>query len=82
MLYTTTTIPRQQRSIQTSCKGRISLAIAAYRNNLKQSVRDLAKAYDVLQSTLYTRIYSTPLRLEQQLTNRKLSPTKEQSLVQ
>ena len=54
-------MPRQQRPIQTSREGRISLAIAAYCNNLKQLVRALAKAYDVLQSTLYTRIYSTPL---------------------
>ena len=82
MLYTTTTMPRQQRPIQTSRKGRISLAIAAYRNNLKQLVRALAKAYNVPQSILYTRIHSTPPRLEQQLINRKLSPTKEQSLVQ
>ena len=82
MLHTTTTMPRQQRPIQTSREGRISLAIAAYRNNLKQLVRALAKAYDVPQSTLYTRIHGTPPRSEQRSINRKLSPTEEQSLVQ
>jgi len=82
MLHTTTTMPRQQRPIQTSREGRISLAIAAYRNNPKQSVRALAKAYDVPQSTLYTRIHGTPPRSEQRSINRKLSPTEEQSLVQ
>ncbi|KAF5844686.1 hypothetical protein GGP41_007672 [Bipolaris sorokiniana] len=48
-------MPRQQRSIQTSCEGRISLAIASYYNNKKQSLRALAKAYDVPESTLRTQ---------------------------
>ncbi|EMD61270.1 hypothetical protein COCSADRAFT_84143 [Bipolaris sorokiniana ND90Pr] len=39
-------MPRQQRSIQTSREGRISLAMASYYNNLKQSIYSLAKAYD------------------------------------
>jgi hypothetical protein len=81
-LYTTTTMPRQQRPIQTSREGRISLAIASYRNNPKQSVRALAKAYDVPQSTLYTRVHSTLPRSETVSVNRKLSPIEEQSLVQ
>jgi hypothetical protein len=48
-------MPRQQRSIQTSRKGRLSLAIASYRNNLKQLVRALAAAYNVPKLTLQTR---------------------------
>ncbi|EMD69873.1 hypothetical protein COCSADRAFT_76950, partial [Bipolaris sorokiniana ND90Pr] len=47
------------RSIQTSREGRISLAIASYRNNPKQSIRALAKAFDIPQSTLHTRIHGT-----------------------
>jgi transposase-like protein len=75
-------MPRQQRSIQTSREGRISLAIASYYNNPKQSVRALAKAYDVPQSTLYTRVHGTLPRSEQRSINRKLSPIEEQSLIQ
>ncbi|RMZ67203.1 hypothetical protein GMOD_00001093 [Pyrenophora seminiperda CCB06] len=45
-------MPRRQRSIQTSCEGKLSLAIASYRNNPKQLVRALAAAYDVPKSTL------------------------------
>ena len=75
-------MPRQQRSKQTSREGRISLAIASYRNNPKQSICALAKAYDVPQSTLYTRVHGTQSRLELRSVNRKLSPIEEQSLVQ
>ncbi|XPS77149.1 hypothetical protein M3J07_009186 [Ascochyta lentis] len=75
-------MPRQQRSIQTSLKGRISLAITAFCNNPKQLVRALAKVYNVLQSTLYTCVHGTPPRLEQKSINCKLLPTEEQSLVQ
>jgi len=81
-LYITTTMPRQQRSIQTSCEGRISLAIASYRNNPKQSVRALAAAYDVPKSTLQRRLHGTQARSEIVSVNRKLSPIEEQSLVQ
>ena len=75
-------MPRQQRSIHTSREGRISLAIASYRNNLKQSIRALAKAYNVPQLTLHTRVHSTQPRLELRSVNRKLSSIEEQSLVQ
>ena len=75
-------MPRQQRSIQTSREGRISLAIASYRNNPKQSIRALAKASDIPQSTLHTRIYGVQPRSETASVNRKLSATEEQSLVQ
>ncbi|KAL6167035.1 hypothetical protein ACJQWK_06486 [Exserohilum turcicum] len=75
-------MPRQQRSIHTSREGRISLAIASYRNNPKQSICALAKAYDVPQSTLHTRVHSTQPRLELRSVNRKLSSIEEQSLVQ
>ncbi|KAF5847316.1 hypothetical protein GGP41_000044 [Bipolaris sorokiniana] len=75
-------MPRQQRSIQTSREGRISLAIASYRNNPKQSIRALAKAFDIPQSTLHTRIHGVQPRSETASVNRKLSPIEEQSLVQ
>ena len=75
-------MPRQQRSTQTSREGRISLAIASYRNNLKQSLRALAMAFNVLRSTLQTRISGTQPRLEVRPANCKLSSIKEQSLMQ
>ncbi|KAF7573312.1 hypothetical protein PtrM4_082170 [Pyrenophora tritici-repentis] len=75
-------MPRRQRSIQTSREGRLSLAIASYRNNPKQSVRALAAAYDVPKSTLQTRLHGVQPRSEILSTRRKLSPIEEQSLVQ
>ena len=75
-------MPRQQRSIQTSREGRLSLAIASYRNNLKQLVRALAAAYDVPKLTLQTRLHGVQPQLEILSTRRKLSPFEEQSLVQ
>ncbi|KAH8632595.1 hypothetical protein IG631_11229 [Alternaria alternata] len=75
-------MPRQQRSIQTSREGRLSLAIASYRNYPKQSVRALAAAYDVPKSTLQTRLHGVQPRSEILSTRRKLSPIEEQSLVQ
>ncbi|KAF7444107.1 hypothetical protein A1F99_121810 [Pyrenophora tritici-repentis] len=56
--------------------------MASYRNNPKQLVRALAAAYDVPKSTLQRRLYGTKARLEIVSVNRKLSPIKEQSLVQ
>jgi hypothetical protein len=75
-------MPRQPRSIQTSREGRLSLAMASYRNNPKQSVRALAVAYDVPESTLRTRLRGTQPRSETASVNRKLSATEEQSLIQ
>ena len=60
----------------------MSLAIVSYRNNLKQSVRALAAAYDVLKSTLQRHLHGVQARLETASVNRKLSLIEEQSLVQ
>ena len=75
-------MPRQQRSIQTSREGRLSLAIASYHNNPKSSIYSLAKAYDVPKSTLQTRLRGVQPRSEIASTRRKLSLIEEQSLVQ
>ena len=75
-------MPRQQRPIQTSREGRISLAMASYYNNPKQSIYSLAKAYDVPKSTLQTRLRGMQPRSEVPSIRRKLSPVEEQSLVQ
>jgi hypothetical protein len=56
--------------------------MASYRNNPKQSVRALAVAYNVPESTLRTRLRGTQPRSETASVNRKLSATEEQSLVQ
>ncbi|EMD62759.1 hypothetical protein TUN199_11333 [Pyrenophora tritici-repentis] len=55
--------------------------MVSYRNNLKQSVRALAVAYDVPKSTLQRRLHGVQARLETASVNRKLSPIEEQSLV-
>ena len=73
---------QQQRPKLTSCEGRISLAIASYRNNLTKSIRALAKTFNVPQSTLHTRIRGIQPRSETASVNRKLSAVEEQSLVQ
>ena len=75
-------MPRQQRSVQTSREGRLCLAIVSYQSNKKQSLRALAAAYDVPESTLRTRLRGTQPRTEIVSVNRKLSPIEEQSLVQ
>ena len=73
---------RQQRLLQPSREGRISLAIVSYQNNPCQAVRALAAAYDVPESTLRTRLRGTQPRLETVSVNRKLLAVEEQSLVQ
>jgi membrane-bound lytic murein transglycosylase B len=73
---------QQQLPQRTSREGRLSLAIASYRNNLKQSLRTLARTYDVPKSTLHTRLHGTQPQLETVSVRRKLSPSEEQSLVQ
>lgn len=73
---------RQQRPQKTSREGRLSLAIVSYQNNSRQSLRALAKAYDVPESTLRTRLRGTQPRSETVSVNRKLSSVEEQSLVQ
>ncbi|EMD58089.1 hypothetical protein COCSADRAFT_343996 [Bipolaris sorokiniana ND90Pr] len=70
-------MPRQQRSIQTSREGRLSLAIASYHNNLKSSIYSLAKAYDVPKSKLQTRLRGVQPRSEIASTRRKLSLIEE-----
>ncbi|KAH7563633.1 plasma membrane calciumhypothetical proteintransporting atpase 2 [Bipolaris maydis] len=75
-------MPRQQRSVQTSREGRISLAITSCRSNPKQSLRALAMAFDIPRSTLQTRVSGTKPRSEIRPANCKLSPIEEQSLVQ
>ncbi|EMD58839.1 hypothetical protein COCSADRAFT_80070 [Bipolaris sorokiniana ND90Pr] len=52
-------MPRQQRSIQTSREGRLSLAIASYHNNPKSSIYSLAKAYDSLTDVDFHHISLT-----------------------
>ena len=74
-------MPQQQRPKSTSREGRISLAIASYCNNTTKSIRALAKAFDVPQFTLHTRIRGTLPRLETACVDRKLSAVEEQSLV-
>jgi hypothetical protein len=73
---------QQQCPKQTSREGRLSLAIVSYQNNPHQSLRALATAYEVPRLTLQTRLHDTQPRLETVSVNRKLSPTKKQSLVQ
>jgi hypothetical protein len=72
---------RQRCPQQTSREGRLSLAIASYRDNPMQSLRTLTAAHDVPKSTLHTRPHSTKPRSETASVNRKLSAVEEKSLV-
>ncbi|EUC29735.1 hypothetical protein COCCADRAFT_71511, partial [Bipolaris zeicola 26-R-13] len=67
--------------IPTSREGRISLTMASYRNNLKQSIYSLAKAYNIPKSTLQTFLHGIQPRSEIASANQKLLPIEEQSLV-
>ena len=73
---------QQPRPKVTSREGRLSLAMVSYQNKPCQSIRALARAYDVPESTLRTRLRGVHPRSEIVSVNRKLSTTEEQSLVQ
>ncbi|KAH8623156.1 hypothetical protein IG631_22313 [Alternaria alternata] len=77
-----TTMTQQPRPKVTSREGRLSLAMVSYQNKPCQSIRALARAYDVPESTLRTRLRGVHPRSEIVSVNRKLSTTEEQSLVQ
>jgi hypothetical protein len=74
-------MPRQ-RSQLLSKEGRLSLAITSFKNSPWQSGRRLAKLYNVPRSTLQTRLQGTQAKHETMLVNLKMSPVKEQSLVE
>jgi hypothetical protein len=73
--------PRKQ-PIQLLKEGRMSLAVASFQNNLYQTKRTLAAAFDVLELTLQTRLRGILPWHETTPVNVKISPLKEQSLVQ
>ncbi|RYN49874.1 hypothetical protein AA0114_g6412 [Alternaria tenuissima] len=56
--------------------------MVSYQNKPCQSIRALARAYDVPESTLRTRLRGVYPRSEIVSVNRKLLTTEEQSLVQ
>ena len=72
---------RQQRGHLLQKEGRLSLASISFSRNKSQSLRALARSFDVPESTLRTRLKGTQARHEKRLTNRKLSQYEEQSLV-
>jgi hypothetical protein len=75
------TMVRQQRAQLLSKEGRISLALVSIKSNPCQSIRAIAAAYDIAESTLRTRLRGVRARIETTPVNRKLSPVEEQSLV-
>ena len=77
-----TTMTQQPRPKVTSREGRLSLAMVSYQNKPCQSIRALARAYNVPESTLQTRLRGVHPRSEIVSVNRKLLTTEEQSLVQ
>jgi C4-dicarboxylate-specific signal transduction histidine kinase len=72
--------PRQQ-PLQLSKEGRMSLAITSIQNNPYQAKRTLAAAFNVLESTLRTRLRGILSRHKTKPVNVKMTPVKEQSLV-
>jgi hypothetical protein len=73
--------PRQRPQLP-SKEGRISLAIASFQSNSRQSIRSLAAAYNVPRTTLQTRLRGTRPKHETESVHLKLSSVEEQSLVQ
>lgn len=71
-----------QRTQLLQKEGRISLAVASFRQNPTQAKRALAAAYDVPESTLRTRLRGVRPKREIRSSNRKLLPSEEQALVQ
>lgn len=78
---TTTTMPRQQRSRQTSCEGRVLLASRALQENRIRSQRQAASLFDAPRTTLQRRLQGIQPQAVTNAQKRKLSPTEEQSLV-
>ncbi|KAK7178070.1 transposase [Paraphaeosphaeria sporulosa] len=74
-------MPPQQRPPQSAKEARIDLAIASYRSNPRQSLRRLARSFDVPRSTLQTRLHNVMSKHAIRPPNRKLYPTEEQTLV-
>ncbi|CAI6331800.1 unnamed protein product [Periconia digitata] len=62
-------------------EGRLGLAIASFQSNPLLSVRKLAAAYNVPESTLRTRLRGIQPKHATRSPNQKLSPTEEQALV-
>jgi hypothetical protein len=73
------TTPQDQASKR---EGRILLAIKAYQDGQIKSIRAAARAYDLPHNTLLYRLHGHPTRENSQLSNRKLTSTEEESLVQ
>jgi hypothetical protein len=71
-----------QHALQLQKEGRLSLAIASFQSNSSQSLRRLAKLYNIPRTTLQARLQGIQPRHEIVSVNRKLSSVEEQSLVQ
>ena len=82
MLYTTTTMPRQQRSIRTAREGRLNLAIDSIQKNITSIPSRAATLYTILRTTLRRRLQDSLSKAAANAQKRKLLPTKEQSLLQ
>jgi len=63
-------------------EGRIELALQAYRAGKFSSLRAAARAFDIPQTTLARRNQGTPSRADFTSLHRKLTQTKEYTLVQ
>ncbi|ORY11438.1 hypothetical protein BCR34DRAFT_484180 [Clohesyomyces aquaticus] len=72
---------RQHQAQMVAKEGRISLALVSLKSKPCQSIRAIAAAYDVPESTLRLRLRRIRPKHEQVSVNRKLLPIKEQSLV-
>ncbi|KAF2466362.1 uncharacterized protein BDR25DRAFT_377493 [Lindgomyces ingoldianus] len=72
---------RQPQAQSLAKEGRLQLALVLIKSNPCLSICAAAAAYNVLESTLQTRLCGILPKRETILVNRKLSPIKEQSLV-
>lgn len=63
-------------------EDRLLLALEAVKNGQITSIRAAARSYDVPSSTLVHRINDRPTQRDSQVTNHKLTPTEETTLVE
>jgi hypothetical protein len=74
-------MPPRQYTQSLSKEGRIDLALISLKSQPYKSLRSLAALYNVLRSTLQTRLQGTQAKHEITLPNLKMSPIEEQSLI-
>jgi hypothetical protein len=75
-------MPQQHNALLREHEGRLELALKALQAHEFRSQRAAARAFNVKHQKLSNRARGVPFILERQLNGRKLTLTKEQTIVQ